>query len=376
MYIYADESGNTGRYIFHDPPIYRQGAILSKEDMGVVLNHVVEHYCKKLNVPYLHANELLPHITGQIAETVLTELEGAAWIFHETIIQKSYLATTKFVDSIYDSGENLAVPFHWYNVDLLRHSLCCFFDDFLDEIDKRMFWDAYLKDDYSFLKILLSEFIKKLDREFNHIDKRLYEVVYEGLNFALLYTEQITLMAAVKKNSYKGHTPNMVAFISLMNAVRKFCRENKVIPKKFFHDRTSEFEKTMEEYHKLYSGVEVLENEKGLWPKSKRADFDLGEFSIVSSREISTMQVVDILLWLTQREKQDDFEDLKQQLFENTDSFYISRAMSEMIVAMWLAKIYDKQMTAEEFEKGKDILKDLENTRLERLKKFSEEENE
>lgn len=373
MYIYADESGNTGRYIFHDPPIYRQGAILAKEDIGLMLSPVVEHYCKKLGVSYLHANELLPKNTYKIAETLLSELESISWVFHETIIQKSYLATTKFVDSIYDSGENLAVPFHWYNIEFFRHVLCCFFDDFLDDTEKRIFWDAYLKDDYAMIKILIAEFIKKLDREYSHIDKRLYEVVYEGLNFAMLYTEQITLMAGVKKNSYKGHTPNMVAFGSLLNAVRKFCKEYKVTPKIFFHDRTSEFEKTMEEYHELFSRVEISESEDGLWPTSKLAEFDLGKFSIVSSRELSAMQAVDIFLWLSQRENQEGIEDLRQRLFENTDPFYITRSTSELIVAMWHKKIYSKKLTFDQIEKGKDILKDLENVRLEKIKKFSEE---
>ena len=40
MYIYADESGHSGRHIFNDPLFYFQGAIISEIDTEPLLSGV------------------------------------------------------------------------------------------------------------------------------------------------------------------------------------------------------------------------------------------------------------------------------------------------------------------------------------------------
>ena len=152
MYIYADESGHSGRQIFNDPESYLQGAILSVDDIDPIVSPIVTKYCTELGVERLHANEILPHKVTEIARDFLSAINEVRWEFHLTIINKPYISTTKFVDTIFDYYENLSVPRFWYEHEFFRHTLCLLFNNVLTDKSKRQFWEAYLKDDPSGIK--------------------------------------------------------------------------------------------------------------------------------------------------------------------------------------------------------------------------------
>ncbi len=135
MYIYADESGHSGRKIFNDPLYYYQGAIISEVDTEPILTEVAEKYMAELDLIRLHANEIRPHIVERIAASFLCLLENIKWVFHITVIEKPYLAVTKFVDSLFDSYQNKGARWLWYNHELFRHTLCILFDDILFDED-------------------------------------------------------------------------------------------------------------------------------------------------------------------------------------------------------------------------------------------------
>ena len=368
MFIYADESGHSGKYIFKEPPFYLQGAILSVIDTEPLLRPIADRYKKKLNVCRLHANDLRQPIVGEIALAFLETLVDVNWVFHITAIEKQYLSVTKFVDSIFDSFENKGVRWLWYNHEFFRHTLCCFFDALLPTKVKQKFWEAYLKDDYqgicSVVKFALDQ-LDKIDTE-----SRLKEVSKDGLTFALENPEEITLMASRTKKSYKGHTPNMVAFISLLQAVHKFCKENDVVPQAFVHDPQSEFGETMRKYHDLHSNVRTREQKLGLPQSPERVEYGLGKFALRSSKDVASLQAVDIFLWLSQRADKIDSEKLKRTLIDRTDPFYISRGMSEMMVSKWILELSTTEFTQEQIIKAKRIIEDLEQSHLERLNEF------
>lgn len=252
MYIYADESGHTGRSIFDEPEFYLQGAIFSHEDLEKLFHPLMSYYYNTLGIHRVHTNEILPHIVSQIANDCLDLLgDHRQWAFHATIIQKPYLSTTKFVDMAFDSGENIGVRWLWYNHEFFRHTLCCLFDDVLTERNKRYFWQCFCTDDYNGMQNVIRNALTYLDRYAK--DRRLNEVARDGLSFALHYPEEITLMASKSKKSYKGHTPNMVAFSCLIQAVHDYCLEFGCTPKVFIHDQQSEFAPTMREYA-VFSG--------------------------------------------------------------------------------------------------------------------------
>lgn len=371
MFIYADESGHTGKHIFNDPPFYLQGAILSVTDPEPLLCPIAERFKKKLNVPKLHANELQQPVVEEIAVSFLELLTDINWVFHTTVIEKLYLSVTKFVDCIFDSAENRGVRWLWYNHELFRHTLCCLFDDLLPTKVKQRFWEAYLKDDYQRICSVVKFALDQLDKI--DIDARLKEVSKDGLTFALENPQEITLMASRTRKSYKGHTPNMVAFISLLQAVHKFCKEYDVVPEAFIHDPQSEFGETMGKYHDLHSNVRTREHKLGLPQSPERVEYGLGKFALRSSKDVVSLQAVDIFLWLSQRTEKIQNEELNRALVERTDPFYISRAMSEMLVSNWIIKLSITEIPQEKLMKAQGIIEDLERIHLEKLNEFKQQ---
>lgn len=368
MYIYADESGHSGQHIFNDPPFYFQGAIISATDTELLLQDVAEKYRLELGVERLHANEIRPHIVERIASAFLSLLDGTNWVFHTTAIEKPYLSVTKFVDSLFDSGENKGARWLWYNHEFFRHSLCCLFDDILLQEEKKSFWQSYLADNFDGISTIVKAVLQRLEQI--HIDKRLYQVSREGLQFALKYPEEITLMASKTKKSYKGHTPNMVAFSSLIQAVHKFCKEHGQRPEAFVHDPQSEFGPTMKEYHTMFAKVRAEHSESGLQLDFENTDYDLGRFSLTPSRHLTSLQAVDIFLWLSQRSERIKSKGLREKLVEVSDPFYISRASSDMTRVAWTIKLANMDLSEEDLKRGQETVAEMENIHNARLKEF------
>ncbi len=369
MFIYADESGHTGRYIFNNPPFYFQGAILAASDPEPIISPIADSFRKKLTVDRLHANELPQKVAEEIAIAFLESLRAINWVFHLTVIEKPYLSITKFIDTIFDSGENKGARWSWYYHEFFRHSLCCFFDDLLPLEKKQQFWNAYLQDDDQGVCSVVKYALECLD-EIDKIDARLKQVSKDSLTFALEHPEDITLMGSQKKNSYKGHSPNMVAFISLLQSVHGFCKDNDVVPESFIHDPQCEFGSTMQKYHDLHSNVRINEHKLGLPQPPESVDYGLGKFELKSSKDVASLQAVDLFLWLSQRTGGVQNEELREALSERTNPFYISRDMSEMIRAKWALQLSQRQFTREEIAKGKEVVEEMERIHIEQISEF------
>jgi len=368
MFIYADESGHSGRYIFNEPPDFSQGAIISENNTEPLLHEVAERYRLELNVERLHANEIQPHIVEKIASAFLSLLDQTNWIFHITVIEKTYLATTKFVDSLFDSCENRGVPRLWYDHEFFRHTLCCLFDDILIKEDKINFWQSYLADNFDGIAKVVKNALQRL--RLIQSNKRLYQVSCKGLEFALKYPEEITLMASKTRKSYKGHTPNMVGFSSLIQAVHRFCKEHNTSPEAFIHDPQSEFGPTMKKYQEMFAKGRLERRESGLQLDVENTDYDLGKFSLTSSKNLTSLQAVDLFLWLSQRSDKIKSIGLRKKLMEVSDPFHISRRCSEMIIANWRFKFFNLDLSEEDIKRGEETVAKMEDVQKKRLMDF------
>jgi hypothetical protein len=359
MFIYADESGHSGKHIFNNPPFYFQAAILSLADTEPILSTVANKYIRQLDVDRLHANELKFDMVETIASCFVELLSDLNWEFHVSIIEKPYLSVTKFVDRVFDSFENKGVRWLWYNHELFRHTLCILFDEVLSMQKKKGFWNAYLKDNYAGICSVAKWALKKLDRF--PMDQRLKTVATDGLSFALKYPEEITLLASRTKKSYRGHTPNMVGFSSLIHAIHSFCKKNNVSPSAFVHDSQSEFSSTMREYHNLFAGVRTIDNGSGLMVRLEETDYDLGKFSIALSKNVISLQACDLFLKLFQKSDCIRSIGLRDKFSKQLNPFYISRQSSEMIVYGWFLKLSNADLTDEQIQTGKEIIKKMED---------------
>lgn len=205
MFIYADETGHSGKNIFAPPRYYQQGAILSLDDIEPIIAPVLNRHKALPGISEVHAAELRDSAkVNQIALELMEVLDsGTVWQFSVTTIEKPYLATTKFVDSVFDAGENLGARWFWYNTQFFRHVLCCLIDDMLTPRNRQRFWEAYLADDREGLKASVRNAQTYLDRFTK--DRRLINVVLDAFRFALQNPEELTLMASLRKNGQRPH---------------------------------------------------------------------------------------------------------------------------------------------------------------------------
>ena len=299
VYVYADESGHSGRNIFDtNSPTYYQGSIISLGDVDPIIGKVIQHHCQELKVPRIHSNEHQEHVVCGICSDLLDSLENSQWEFYVCIINKPYISPTKFVDLFFDSFDNPGVPTLWYTTELFRHTLCLEVNNLLDTNDKKEFWDGFLSDDMPKMLKTAEIILSRIEQV---TDSRVKKVMTEGLEYAISHPKKFALICTESKKSYKGQTPNMIAFSSLMSGTHTFCKRHSSSVKEFIHDRSDEFRGTMREYHRVFNNIDYDENKFGGPFLFKETQFNLGQFNLKSSEDHPALQAVDVFLWMIQR---------------------------------------------------------------------------
>ena len=130
----------------------------------------------------------------------------------------------------------------------------------------------------------------------------------------------------------------------------------------------------MQEMHEVFGPIRREDGDTGLC-KVARADYDIGRFSMPSSKEMAALQATDLLLWIVQREHVENGPLLqaKTRLDKNLNDFFIARWASETIVRSWLARIYSREIDEEELAKAQKMVSDSERARLGRIAEFESE---
>ncbi|EEI3363915.1 hypothetical protein G3J27_003373 [Salmonella enterica] len=366
VYVYADESGHSGKNIFDErSPTYFQGSIISLGDVDPIIGEVVQHHCQKLNVPRLHSNEHQEHVVAEICNDLLDALDSIKWQFFVCVIHKPYLSPTKFVDLFFDSFDNPGIPYLWYNTQLFRHAMCLGVAELMSENDSILFWDGFLSDDMPKMLSVASNILSDIEKI---KDKRMKDVMTEGLQYAISHPDEFTLICTEGKSAYKGQTPNMVAFSSLMSGTHEFCKKNEASVKQLIHDRSDEFRGTMREYHRIFHKIDYIEDNLGGPILFEEAQYELGKFDLRSSEDHPALQAVDVFLWMIQRDlKTEVAQNTLERLQENMCDFVISPAMSEFIVEARAFQVNSMPISAEQLEAGKEFFAEQEKKRQQRL---------
>jgi hypothetical protein len=147
MFTYIDETGNTGGNLF-DPeqPWFATIALMTKANFDVLEHSSMTSLHMALGGSDIHANSLGGQRIEWIALPLLARLKRRDGRFLISRVEKHYLAATKIVDTVFDSYENRAVPWHVYNLRPLKLILLFKLTKFvLSEQMMRMFWDSLME---------------------------------------------------------------------------------------------------------------------------------------------------------------------------------------------------------------------------------------
>lgn len=368
MFIFADETGHSGKEIFNPPEEYKLGSIFSVSDIEPLLQPLIKAELALIGGDRIHANDRMVHENVKFANAIMDILDASGtWLFNLAVIEKRYVAITKFVDMIFDSGENSAVAPHWYGTELLRHQLCLACLAVLTDKNTREFWTAFLKSDLDALKSCVANariYAIRLIR-----DNKLRQVVITAFDFFLRYPENFTLEAGASKKSYQGHTPNMIAFSCLLTAMNVFAEKNDSPPIAFVHDRQDEFKKTMVEWYKIFGPMVTDDNEKGWWPKVRKTLHALPELTIAASSDSASLQAVDTLLWVERRETGElELEACRERLRKTSDAYFIASWMSQLIVDMRMMQLAKTPFGPADELRARSFLSEIETQRDARVK--------
>ncbi len=338
MFAYMDETGHSGRNIFDANEVFQLGTLLTKTDIATPVGVALDPFLEEKGVERLHANEWPENELVDLAHSVLNRIEECGpWTFNLFSVHKPYIAPTKFVDTIFDPGENKATPGHWYWDEMHRHILCLVTDSAMSRGLAERFWDAFLKDNAEGIVSVATELASSVRKSSN--PAAIKRVFNNSVKWAKENQGEFTLLATEKRKGYQGHSPNVIALTQAFQAIHQFCTIHGCQPETLVHDRQQEFQSELKRYHQEFGQVMILDREDGRFPLAEIAPHPKGKFSLMPSTHNRGLQAVDLLLWISQRKAiTGRMEDLKKRIEERAERYYISREMSQAIVNVHLLK--------------------------------------
>ena len=298
MYAFVDETGNTGPNLFDEAqPDFFTGALVTKKNFDDLHEKTVQAICRRNGFNSLHASVLGFGPIEQVAPDILRLLKKVDARFFISRVEKRYLLATKVFDTFFDSGENPAASWVAYNIRSLRLVLCFKVATLLTDEIAREFWSMLMAKKEKQARAKLSGICNSiLERVPLLKDERSREIVTETLAWSREHPEALNIFIA-RRQAKNGHMPNMVAFANLLEGLENFSKIWKRPLNKIVHDRQSQFEGTLEEYHRL---VSTASDEPIRIPGETVVLQKVGgsTFEILSSDSSPGIQVADLVLWL------------------------------------------------------------------------------
>lgn len=372
MFAYVDETGNTGANLFDaDQPLFLTAALITKSDFDVARKHDFGRICRKLGIQSLHASELGFGRLDEVAGALLKLLKKADARFFISRVEKRYLLATKIFDTFFDSGENPAVPWQTYNIRPLRLILAFKVAYLLDEHVAKLFWSMLMERSEKRARALIPEICQAIiDRVYILPDARSRQVITDALEWSKAHPEGLDFHHTGRQ-AKNGHMPNMVAFTNLLDGLEDLSKKWKRPVRLIRHDRQSQFESTLAEWHNLLANALPdpihLPGETRVLRKVHNSDFE-----VAASDCSPGIQVADCILWLFRQflaGKEIPYHCAKLLNFamrrgmQNDFSFEgVNRAMIEQFGPMLDAEIPEEQL-----ERARELQEHYEAVRLDNI---------
>jgi len=323
MFVYIDESGNSGNNLFDvAQPYFYAGAIITKDDFDQTYGDEIRGLAKELGVAALHANELGVGKLEVIALKLQGILEKAQASFAVSFIEKLYLGYAKFVDIYFDQGENEGVPYEWYWL-----------------IKPRLFWLLGLKKNNVITRKALETLWKCFTTSSMDVSRKYFvecaNIVYKrvhliqdtkiktittgALEWAIEHPEAFALVREPgrivclnpdpeiiinPKLAVYDHSPNFQGFMQLLTMIEAISQQRGEAVDLITHDIQLDLKLVFSRWHTALSRPEIA-GVKTPWPGEKDP-IALGlvngsKFKMLEDEKSPGLQVVDILLWLCKR---------------------------------------------------------------------------
>lgn len=301
MWIYIDETGNTGTNVF-DPnqPVFLLGYVASRTNIDLLSARQIQRIARYVGQPYLHATEIPPDQVDGVCTEVATLVEERDVRFGFSRVSKDYLAVSKLFDTLFDPHENLEAPWLTYWVRPLRLMMVHKIASIVDEPLLQRFWNCLFQKNAA---IRSQEFVavcKDLQqRAVGLPDARSRELISQVTDWAIQNPNTITLR--LTRTISLGHAPNLVAFMPLMGLMDRLSRLWRRPVRAIYHDRSGQFRSNLIEMHQVFSNaqpgpVTITVGQQEVLRRVPGSAFEMRE-----SAASAGLQIIDLVLWLLNR---------------------------------------------------------------------------
>ncbi len=298
MFAFVDETGNTGSNIFDEAqPDFFTGALITKSNFDLLHTRTLHEIYRRHGFESLHASVLGFGPIEKVAPEILSLLKKNDARFFVSRVEKRYLVATKLFDTFFDAGENPAASWNVYNIRPLKLILCFKVATLLTEDIAREFWDMLMARNEKQARLRIPAICTAiLERVSLLKDNRSREVVTETLSWSRDHPEALDIFISGRQ-AKNGHMPNMVAFGNLLDGLEGFSKRWNRPLKEIVHDRQSQFEGSLAEWHRMFSNAsdEPIHQPGETFVFQKVAG---STFKVSTSNDSVGIQIADLVLWL------------------------------------------------------------------------------
>lgn len=380
MYIYVDESGNSGTSIVDDaqPNLYSL-AISCSRDFDYAAQKAMDHIRRIIKDDEIHAHKVGLSKINSISGHILRIGKDLGVRFHFVAIEKNYVSLVRLFDCIFDPFDNPAVPWTAYNLGVLRNLLLVKFSYLLHEEDAVGFWNNCLMEkrpERSAAAFI--EICNAIRPRVNRLpDKRSRDIISEALEWASTNSEDIVHYMDGKRLRLMG-AANFVAFTMLVPRVCMHAIERKAKIKLFIHDEQSQFQGIFKEYFKSSKAAKKID-----YPSYfgfKPVDFSplaQCEFSIRNSKFSNGLQFVDVVLYLLKKAHSGEVlygaasKLTRYAIKKSSFGAYTYRAMIERIQGEY-AEVMSRPFSDEDRRAGEALQQRVEEVRQIAMREYAQ----
>jgi len=383
MWVYVDESGNTGNHLFdEEQPLFVTAAMAAKTNFDLVYRSELAVITRKVSVSALHANELGVGRIEVIAEDLTRVIKKADAKFFISCLEKRYLAAAKVYDTYFDQGENLAVPWQTYWLRPLRLMMMFKLSQFVitEEIAQTVWGCLTATNEQTSRALFLQGAAELLARAPNLPDFRAREIVTEALQWALDNPENFSTHIRDKVGRH-GHSPNFVAFTNLMDGLQSISKAWKRPVREIVHDEQSQFKKMLYNWHEIYSRPSLANTEPLRWPLENEpysiSKAPGSKFRMTTEELSPGLQVIDVVLWLFKRSLAGKDMGphsaglLKNMVFRRWLQNDMSFAGVGAAADSQLGKMMTAPLTEQQEGDGAKMIKDFEDNRIRAMQVYA-----
>ena len=366
IFVYVDESGNTGFNLFDDnQPFFWTAALLSPVDLQVVGTAIHKQLTARLNMSELHGAALGIAGIKEIARELKDFLAeyGCGFVFCK--FEKRYHAGTMIAQMLLDTDFNRAVSSMHDFIPLFRRMLTLNILAGLRLKDAKEFWDAYQRRDVGrFVRVLNNLQVRVYE---SSIDKRSKQLLLDAITWALDHPGDI-----LRPFDRRWALPNVIALDLLLEGIQQFTKGNVEVVA-FYHDEQKDFGKLLKESYEMGKNVTAHEDRMGLYKFQKVGTFRTGLEFLPSHSNIG-IQIVDVVLWLVKWGADHPDQPMPEEC-QVLINYVYEKAINQAFTYEWLLErtlreyreVMKVSLTPEQEEMGKRFIADREAYRKRRM---------